>query len=513
MRTCFLSIAILLFCQFVGISQPITSAEIDQLVDRTMKAFNVPGIAVAVIKDGRIIHSKGYGVSSLNTQEKVDEHTLFGIASNSKAFTTATLGLLVDAKKLKWDDKVIRYIPEFKMYNDYVTNDFTIRDLLTHRSGMGLGAGDLMIWPDSSDFTINDVIYNLRFLKQTSPFRSKYDYDNLLYMVAGEVVARVSGMPWGQFVEENIFSPLDMNRSAASYTRLKDKTNVVSGHSVVDGKIDVIIRHDLKPGESSAGGVYSSISDMSKWVLFHLYHGKYGDRQEKQLMRPETHKELWTAQTIVPFTKNKYNSHFNAYGLGWFLSDVKGTLQVTHTGSVKGMLTQVLMLPEMNLGIVVLTNQEVGAAFRSISSTIKDSYLEMEREDWVAYYQQQIADDEKEADVKIEKTMNSASAVKNINSYAGRYNDNWLGQVLISNVNGKLYFQSVRSPMLRGALSYFKDNTFVVKWADRTMNADAFIDFTPNAKGKIDGFGMHAISPLTDFSYDFQDLSFKRVKN
>src|SRR6476620_4120276 len=171
--------------------------KIDELVARTMQTFDVPGIAVAVIKDGKVVHAKGYGVRSILTNQKVDENTLFGIASNSKAFTTAGLAMLVDEGKIKWDDKVTQYIPEFKMYNDYVTKEFTIRDLLTHRSGLGLGAGDLMIWPDKNNFTTQDIINNLQFLKPVSAFRTKYDYDNLLYIVAGEVLHRVSGKTWG----------------------------------------------------------------------------------------------------------------------------------------------------------------------------------------------------------------------------------------------------------------------------------------------------------------------------
>src|SRR6204780_5307850 len=174
-------------------SQPLSSKEIDTLAMRSLKAFDVPGIAVAVIKDGKVIHSKGYGVRSLNTMQPVDENTLFGIASNSKAFTAAALGILVDEGKIKWDDKVRKYIPEFQLYVPWVTEEFTIRDLLTHRSGMGLGAGDLMFFPDSSDFTLKDILHNLQFLKPVSSFRTKYDYDNNLYIVAGEVVARVSG--------------------------------------------------------------------------------------------------------------------------------------------------------------------------------------------------------------------------------------------------------------------------------------------------------------------------------
>ena len=206
--------------------QVITAAQIDTLVAQVLTTFDVPGIAVGIIKDGQLIHAKGYGVRSLDNKKKVDENTLFGIASNSKAFTAAALGMLIDEGKLTWDDKVTDYIPEFRMYNPYVTEEFTIKDLLTHRSGLGLGAGDLMMWPDSSDFTKKDIIHNLRYLKPTSSFRTHYDYDNNLYIVAGEVVARISGMSWEDFIEKRIMQPLLMTKSAASISRLKDKSNI-----------------------------------------------------------------------------------------------------------------------------------------------------------------------------------------------------------------------------------------------------------------------------------------------
>ena len=195
----------------------ITSKGIDKLVKRTMKTFKVPGIAVGIIKDGVVIHAKGYGVRSIDSNKKVDEHTLFAIASNSKAFTAAALAILCDEGKVNWDDKVIDYIPKFRLYHSYVTEEFTIRDLLTHRSGLGLGAGDLMIFPDSSDFTIDDIIYNLRYLKSASSFRSKYDYDNLLYIVAGEIISRVSDMSWEEFVESRIMKPLGMDHSSGNF--------------------------------------------------------------------------------------------------------------------------------------------------------------------------------------------------------------------------------------------------------------------------------------------------------
>ncbi len=281
-----------------ALSQPMSSTAIDTLVLRTLRTFDVPGIAVCVIKDGKVIHSKGYGVRSLDTRQPVDENTLFGIASNSKAFTTAALGMLVDAGKLDWDDKVRKYIPEFQLFDPYVTEEFTIRDLLCHRSGLGLGAGDLMFFPDSSDFTIADILHNLRFLKPATSFRSQYAYDNNLYIVAGEVVARVSGMSFEDFIEKKILHPLGMTHSAASFDRLQDSSNVIDGHARVEGKVQVIARSRSKV-DHAAGGLYSSIADLSKWVqlkpIIHISQMvTWGSRAQTALpSTPDTGRNSW----------------------------------------------------------------------------------------------------------------------------------------------------------------------------------------------------------------------------
>lgn len=494
-------------------AQAITSPEIDALAERTLKAFDVPGIAVGIVKDGKVIHSKGYGLRSLGSPEKIDENTLFGIASNSKAFTAATLGILVDEGKLKWDDHVINYIPEFRMYNAYVTEEFTIRDLLTHRSGLGLGAGDLMFWPGQNSFTMKDIIHNLRYLKPVSGFRTKYDYDNLLYMVAGEVVARVSGKSWEEFVEEKIMQPLGMNKSASSFNRLKDKSNVIAAHAVVDGKVKVIDRDRFEFG-NSAGGINSSISEMSKWVIMQLQHGKYGDG--KQLFSENVHEEMWTPQTIIPVrSPGIYNTHFNSYGLGWNLSDVMGYKQASHTGFVVGMVTQVTLIPELNLGIIVLTNQQIGAAFTSITNQIKDSYFGITGKDRVKENADRMQSNLGNADkVTTEAWKVSAAAVppKNLEQYTGTYHDVWFGDITISIKDGKLFFASQRSPRISGEMFFYKGNTFLAKWTDRSLDADAFIMFSLDYEGNPSGIRMNPISPLTDFSYDFQDLDFKRLK-
>jgi len=497
--------------------QEINSNEIDKLVEKTMKVFEVPGIAVGIVKDGALIHSKGYGVRSLITKEAVTPNTLFGIASNSKAFTSASLGILIDEGKLNWDDKVIDFIPEFRLYNSYVTEEFTIRDLLTHRSGMGLGAGDLMIWPDGSDFTTNDIIHNLRYLKAISGFRTKYDYDNLLYIVAGEIIKRVSGISWESFVEERIMKVLGMNNSASSYNRLKDKSDVIDPHARIGGKV---IPVDRTTGEimNAAGGIYSSISDMSKWIIMQLNNGKFGENKDKQLFSEKVQHDMWSPQTIIPVrNKGHYNTNFSSYGLGWRLSNVKAFKEVSHTGGMAGMVTIVNLIPELNLGIMVFTNQQSSGAFMAICNTIKDYYLELENTDWVEKYS--IAENNATGNAdnitkKVWDEVFSNKDNKNIDfdKFTGTYKDNWFGEIIISNKDGRIWWESKRSKGLKGEMYYYKANTFVVKWTDRSMDADSFVLFELDYEGIPSGIKMKAISPITDFSYDFHDLNFYRIK-
>lgn len=494
----------------------ISSEQIDQLTERAIKTFNVPGIAVAVVKDGKVIHSKGYGVKSIITKEKVDGNTLFGIASNSKAFTTAAIAMLVEENKLKWDDPVVKYLQNFKMYNDYVTNQFTIRDLVTHRSGLGLGAGDLMIWPDGSDFTANDIIENLQYLKPVSSFRSKFDYDNLLYIVAAEVIHKVSQLTWAEFVEQRIMRPIGMNNSAASYKRLTDLSNVITPHVPVKGVLKVIEPYK-NPLFDGAAGIYSSTNDLSKWVVMQLNKGKFGPNNQS-LFSEAQQNEMWQLQTIIPTTtRPPYNSHFNGYGLGWFLTDVKGYKQVSHTGGLEGNVTQVTLIPELQLGVIVLTNQQEGAAFTAITNTIKDSYLGLPEQDYITLYQQRIQNNVAKDDTTTQAVWNAvAELLKNKSkiiwqNYVGTYKDAWFGEITLTEKKGKLYFQSKRSPQLAGEVFQYKPGNLVVKWNNAYFNADAHLFLENDATGKTIGIKMQPISELTDFSYDFQDLDFKRV--
>jgi len=498
-------------------SQPLTSREIDRVVEQTMKAFDVPGIAVAVVKDDRVIHLKGYGVRSIATGEKMNENTLFAIASNSKAFTSAALGILIDDGRLTWDTKVIDIIPEFRLYNPYVTSDFNIKDLLTHRSGMGLGAGDLMLWPGSPLFTREDIIHNLRYLKQTSPFRTKYDYDNLLYVVAGVVVERVSGRSWEEFVEERIMRPLGMDNSAASINRLKDRSNVIDAHVPVDGVLQVVPKHESDV-HNPAGGIFSSVADMSKWAMMQMNNGWYGEKHDKHIFSEKVHRDMWTPQTIMTVSSGgPYNSHFASYGLGWRLTDVCGYLQASHTGGLMGIVTQVTLIPEMKLGIIVFTNQQQGAAFTAITNEIKDGYLGVRDVDWISLLRESVDRSQAEAKkitdevwARVEGQRTKAEQPYSNAIFTGTYTDDWFGDVIISNTGDNLRFTATLSPDLKGEMLYYTGNTFIVRWDDRTLDADAYVEFTLDREGIPSMIKMEAISPLTDFSFDFHDLTLVR---
>lgn len=497
----------------------INSKEVDALVINAIKKFNVAGAAVAIVKDGKIIHKKGYGIKSIDTKLPVDEYTNFEIASNSKAFTTAALSILVDEGKISWQDPVKKYIPEFKMYNDYVTENFTIEDLLCHRSGLGLGVGDLMMFPDGTDFTIKDVVKSFQYFAPVSGFRTQFNYDNQLYLVAGEVIARVSGMSWEAFVQKRIMEPLQMKNSFSSVNQVKDINLMAAPHSSESGTLKKISLYGAMIN-GAAGGIVSNVDDMSKWMLVQLNKGKYGSALDKELFTKERQNEMWTIHTVEQVNPNpRYNQHFNGYGLGWNLSDIKGNLSVSHTGGLPGMLSIVSMIPDLNLGIVILTNTENGGSgvFSAVSQTIIDSYLGLNDFGWVDKYAAYFQSKKSSGDEVTKKVWETVSKAKNTTikneDVIGIYEDKWFGKIEIFSKGNQLWFKSYRSPKLTGPMSFYKANTFAIQWDYKDMNCDAFAMFSLDEEGKAQSIKMKGISPNIDFSFDFQDLDFQKIKN
>jgi len=491
------------------VNAQMSTQQVDSLVNYALSKFHVAGVSVAIVKDGKIIHEKGYGVKSVLTHSPVNEHTNFAIASNSKAFTTAALAILVEEGKLSWDDKVKTYIPEFTMYNSYVTDNFNIQDLLTHRSGLGLGMGDLMFFPDGSDFTIDDLLSSFQYFKPVSAFRTKWDYDNLLYLVAGEVVKRVSGMSWEEFITKRILEPLQMDNTYASLDRMTDMSNLASPHDSNTGELKALPNfHEMING--AAGGIYSNVDDLSNWMIMHLNYGKYGPNLEHQLFTKKSQREMWKIHTVQNASQNpRYNSHFRGYGLGWGLTDVLGNMSVSHTGGLPGMLSKTIMIPDLNLGVVVLTNTSDDGAgiFGAVSQTIVDSYLGLDDFGWIDKYANYMASNKSGADNVTQKVWeevaNADSSMINENDYIGVYKDNWFGNVEVFKKGEQLWFKSHRSPKLNGPMRLYKDQTFAIKWEYQDMNADAFAIFSLNENGKAVNIKMKGISPNIDFSFDF----------
>jgi len=493
---------------------PISPTAIDATVARAMKAFQVPGMAVGIVKDGKLVYAKGFGVRELGKLAQVDADTLFQIGSNTKAFTAAALALLIDEGKIHWDDKVIDYLPQFRMQDPYVTREFTIRDLLTHRSGLGTGAGDLMFFP-ATDLTRDEIIHGLRYLEPVSGFRSKFDYDNLLYMVAGQIIPAVTGKSWEDFVTERILDPLQMQPCAASYTRISDRSDVAAPHVVIKGELKAIPVLNMD-SVGPAGTINCSINGMAKWLETQLAAGKTPTGQ--QLFSAERSEEMWSMNTIIPVSpllSTMYRTHFNGYALGWGVQDVLGYKKVAHTGGVLGSVTWVAMIPELQLGVLVFTNQQSGIAMEVVGDQILDAYVKAPRRDWIeigmTYGAKRDAAAKTVEDAAAKIEWSSASPSLALAAYAGTYRDPWRGEATVRIENDKLILKISRTNSLEGQLTPYSGNIFIVHWNDRTLNADAYARFEQGYDAKVDAMTMHAVSPATDFSFDFQDLHFSKT--
>jgi CubicO group peptidase (beta-lactamase class C family) len=336
--------------------------KIDQLVSTTIESFSVPGVSIGIIKDEKTLHLKGYGQLNIETKTRINEESIFKVASNSKAFTSAALALFVEVGKLKWSDKVIQYLPEFKMEDLWVTKEFNIRDLLTHRIGLRVGAGYLMLWPEPTLFSRDDVINNLRYFQSVGSFRDEYAYDNLLYIVAGQVIAEISGMSWEMFVEENIFKKLGMKKCFAGGVNTKNHTNLAAPHGIVEDSL-ILLQKNLMNNKTNlmaaAGGIKCSAKDLLTWVEMLLNLGK--SNSSKKLLSEKQVKELWKPVTSLPISSNMRSydkTDYRSYALGWRVSSYQGEHRVSHTGTLGGFMSQIIMFPTRKLGIVILTNQQ-----------------------------------------------------------------------------------------------------------------------------------------------------------
>ena len=513
MRRNFLQVfTLILALSFVSLAQ--TSSldekikEVDAYAQKVMADWHQPGMAIAIVKDDKVIFAKGYGVCELGKPEKVDENTLFAIASNTKAFTTASLAILVDEKKLNWNDKVTKYLPDFKMPDEYVTNELTIRDIISHRSGLATFSGDLL-WYETT-YSPSEVLRRVRFLKPTSSFRASYGYQNLMFIAAGQVIQKVSGKPWAQFVKERILDPLGMSRTTTTIKDLKD--NAAMPHNESGGKLHVLHRGNVD-GADSAAGLNSSVADLSKWIRLQLGRGKFED---KQIFSEQRSWEMWQPNIMNQISpagaKNIPTRHFNAYGMGWGLMDYQGRKIVSHSGGLDGMLSYTWLIPEENVGFVVLTNSEE-PAFQIMFYKMLDVFTNAPDRDWSAEAKQRIeagkkadAEEIKKADAARQQDTKPTLA---LSAYAGTYSSQLYGDVTIAEENGKLVLRMSPAPNFVADLEHWEKDTFQIKWRPSVVYnfprgfANFIIEGDKSAQLKID-------QPNNDFW--FYELELKRTK-
>lgn len=493
-------------------------AQLGAWVEAARERFEVPGIAVAVVKDGQVVFEGGWGVRELGQPDPVDAHTLFAIASNTKAFTAASLAMLADEGKLSLEDRVVEHLPEFRMADPYVTAQMRVRDLLTHRSGLGLGAGDLLFWP-GSDYSTEEVVARLKDVPLASSFRERYAYDNILYAAATLLIERVSGQSYAQFLQQRFFDPLGMAGTRFNADALRPGDRAASGHA----KADFTTLRPTFPltwhNAAGAGGIYSSVHDMARWMNAQLAGGRYTDAEgrEQRLFSERRHKSMWTLHTPINIPEPAVpelaasRPDFLGYGEGWMLSTYRGEKLVWHTGGWPGMVSRVTLVPGRNLGVVVLTNQESGGAFNAVTLHVLDAFLQpAERVDWVAAYAAAAEKSKARADDAWAKRVAARDKRSKpslpLSGYAATYRDAWYGDVEVKQENGRLLMRFTRSPLLVGELQHWQHDTFLVKWRERTLNGDAFVTFHLDPDGKVREARMEAASELTDFSFDFQDL-------
>lgn len=502
----------------VARAQNVAEADrIDALVGDFMRAFEAPGVGVALVRLSYPVLARGYGVRTLGRPEKVDADTLFGIASNSKAFVAACIAMLVEAGKLGWDEPVIRYLPDFATSDPMVTRLMTVRDLLCHRSGLGLGAGDLMQFP-LTNHTRADIYHGLRFLPFERGFRSGYAYDNILYVVAGVLIERVSGMTFEDFLTTRLLRPLGM-RGAVADRALMRTGNIVARHARLGPPVRGMgplkqVEADESVAGSPAGGINAGMNDIALWLQTQLARGV--TPAGKRLWSEASAAEMWQPQIITAATDGPTGDAptrpvLSAYALGWNVGQYRDHRLISHSGGLSGQVTQTALLPELGIGVAVFTNVEDGWS-QYLRNAILDVAIAAPPYDWLAATKRRREASEaavlKEAGSGDIATPAGGPSLP-LAAYAGRYRDPWYGDIVVRVVDGQLAIDFTRTPVFKSALEPFGPDTFRTRFKPGS-GEDAVIAFVIEG-GRPVRLRLRTLSPLADFSFDFQHLNPTRV--
>ena len=495
----------------------------DQRVEELRKAFGAPGVAVTIVENGKVTLAKGWGVRDITAAQPVDADTIFFTGSTGKAFTNAALATLVDEGKLKWDDKVIDHMPDFRMWDPWVTREMTVRDLLVHRSGLGLGEGDLLFLPNST-LSRKETVRRIRYLKPATSFRSGYAYDNILYMAAGQLIEEVSGETWEQYIHRYVFAPLGMNASTDTAAEFRASPNHARPHSRAGGAIHGLGKQaplddaaTIAQNAAPAGGLAISANDMSRWLLTQLGRGKIpgGD---KRLFSDEQSEEMWTG--VVPTPIRQFPQEFAAtepnfslYALGWDVSDYRGEKVVGHDGAVLGSQATIALVPGKNIGIFIAANSEDGEIILGLRDELLDYYLGYPKAGWPekfhAFKMGALAKAAKQVGAQSAAAATGGPSLP-LDRYAGDYADPWYGTIQVRKSGTGLAITFPHSSGMEGPLTHYQYDTFrtspTLDWVE-----PAYVTFSIDGDGKVDQVTMKPVSPRADFSWDYQDLLFRPV--
>ncbi len=504
MRYLFLSLFVLFTISLSAQSKADKAilTKLDATFEKALKDFNVPGMAIAIVKDDQVIFNKGYGVKNAKTGEAVTPNTSFAIASNTKAFTAAALAILVDEGKIKWTDKVRKYLPYFQLYSPYVSEELTIRDLLCHRTGLATFSGDL-IWYGTSH-SREEVIRRAKYLEPVYGFRETYGYSNIMFLAAGEIIPAVTGQSWDDFIKERFFTPLNMPFANTSIKQFKRGQDISAPHNEVNGvntPIDYVDWDNIGP----AGSINASTTDVVQWIRLQL--GK-GTLDGKKYWSEARTWEMW--ENITPKNVSKWQRenmptrHFNGYGLGWELMEYGGEKVVSHGGGYDGMISKTMMVPGKNFGFVILTNNINGLS-TYLSFSILDAFLEVTpARDWPAIFK------EMEAKNKLEDAVHKAEcdAMRNRESkpglapeaYAGVYASEMYGEVEVKFENGNYSIDFKPTALFKGRLVHWQYETFTLEWTTQMMLPSGTATFVQDAEGKVNELRIIVENPDFDFS-------------
>jgi CubicO group peptidase (beta-lactamase class C family) len=501
-------VAVLLVAASIG-AQAQDLKKLKEYIENARKAWNVPGVAIAIVKDDKVVMSEGFGVLEEGKADKVDGNSMFAIASNSKAYTATCLAMLVDEGKISWDDKVTTYLPWFKLYDPFVTEQMTIRDLLCHRTGLATFSGDL-IWY-GSNHSREEVVRKAQYLKPVYGFREKWGYSNIMFLAAGLIVEKVSGLTWDQFVQQRIFNPLGMNRAITSTNQLAGLKNVAIPHNEVEGK-NVPIEYLNWDNIAPAGSIITSVNDQAQWIRLNLNEGKWNGNA---LFSQEQLHEMWTPHSIEDYSAGAQKlwpgKHFELYGLGWSMYDYYGYKVVSHGGGYDGMISQTILVPELELGFVILTNN-INSLPYAMMFRILDEYIQpKEKKDWADLFLQ--FKKRREANQKAERTQAEADRVKNtspslpLEKYAGKYTCNTYGSATVSVVNGALQVQFDHTPIFTGSLKHWHFDTFEITMTKVPSLPAGTCVFMLNEQGTPERMRIDIPNP----DFDFTEFDFRRA--